>query len=173
MKRKNQIVYAGRISKEKGLEELIDTWESLEVKDFKLIIIGEGPLYENLKKNDLGSIEIIGYKENNEVLKIINESKAVVTATKLFEGQPTLLCEASALSVPAIFPDSGGIKDFFPPDNRFKFQQYNYFELGEKLQDVIDSDDIEHQGLENQKFIYDYLSEENLIDSLNSILESK
>jgi len=173
MKRKNQIVYAGRISKEKGLEELIDTWESLEVKDFKLIIIGEGPLYENLKKNDLGSIEIIGYKENNEVLKIINESKAVVTATKLFEGQPTLLCEASALSVPAIFPDSGGIKDFFPPDNRFKFQQYNYFELGEKLQDVIDSDDIEYQGLENQKFIYDYLSEENLIDSLNSILESK
>ena len=104
---------------------------------------------------------------------IRDRSKAVVTATKLFEGQPTLLCEASALSVPAIFPDSGGIKDFFPPNNRFKFQQYNYFELGEKLQDIIDSDDTGYQGLKNQKFIYDYLSEENLIGSFNSILESK
>ena len=47
-------------------------------------------------------------------MKMINESKAVVTATKLYEGQPTLLCEASVSSVPSIFPDYGGISEFFP-----------------------------------------------------------
>ena len=45
----NQIVYAGRVSKEKGILELISVWKKLNTKNYKLIIIGEGPLFEELK----------------------------------------------------------------------------------------------------------------------------
>ena len=37
--------------------------------------------------------------ENSKVLNLISNSKGIVTATKLYEGQPTLLCEVSSLGV--------------------------------------------------------------------------
>ena len=54
------------------------------------------------------SIEFLGEVEN-ESSKIIKNSRAVVTATGLFE--PTLLCEASTLGVPSVF-QNGGIGEF-------------------------------------------------------------
>tara|TARA_B100000965_G_scaffold374928_1_gene366623 strand:- start:9775 stop:10944 length:1170 start_codon:yes stop_codon:yes gene_type:complete len=172
IKRNNQIVYAGRLSKEKGLIELVKAWESINSKGYKLLIMGEGPLYAKLENlvQDSDSIELTGYKKNEEVIKIIRQSKAVVTATKLFEGQPTLLCEASAYGIPSIFPDTGGVKDFFPKDYDLKFKQHNYRELTEKLQKVIDSEDSNFIGKENQLFIQDYLDDERIYHSLNSIL---
>ena len=110
---------------------------------------------------------------NKEVLELIRESKAVVTATKLFEGQPTLLCEASALSIPSIFPDTGGIKDFFPEGYILKFEQYDYKKLSDKLEYVINSEDLDSIGINNQTFITSYLDEDKILASFNSILESK
>ncbi len=174
-KKLNQIIYAGRISKEKGLLELVNTWNSIKNNDFKLKIIGEGPLFKELQDviASSDSIDLIGYLDNNKVANIIKESKAVVTATKLFEGQPTLLCEASLLSVPSIFPSAGGMKDFFPKNYEFIFNQYDYKDLGRKLEQIIKQSNIEKVAKENHKHIKQYLDEERLFISFNEILESK
>ena len=174
-KKLNQIVYAGRISYEKGLQELVDTWIAIEKNDTKLIIIGEGPLFPSLKEKvkNLDSIELTGSMENKKVLKIIEKSKAVVTATKLYEGQPTLLCEASQLSVPSIFPDSGGIKDFFPENSKFMFEQFNYQDMKKKLEEVTNSKFLDTEGERNNKFIRHYLDNERLLNSFEEILETK
>jgi len=169
----NQIVYAGRVSKEKGILELISVWNKLNTKNYKLIIIGEGPLFDelkqSLKQND--SISLTGYKDNHEVLNIINESKAVVTATKLFEGQPTLLCEASALTTLCVFPDTGGIKEYFDKNYKFSFEQYNYVDLKVKLQSIIDSDELDLIGLELRNYILKYLDETKLQSNIEKILK--
>ena len=171
----NQIVYAGRISSEKGLQELINTWIEVEKKETKLLIIGEGPLFKSLelKVRDLDSIEIIRHMENKKVLEIIEKSKAVVTATKLYEGQPTLLCEASKLSVPSIFPNSGGIKDFFPKNSMFMFEQFNYQDLKIKLEEVINSTSLDSEGERNMRFINEYLDTDRLLDSFKKVLDTK
>ena len=70
---------------------------------------------------------------NKDVLEIISTSKAVITATKLYEGQPRLLCEASSLRTISIFPSYGGMEDFFPEDYIYKFEQFNYLDLVKKL----------------------------------------
>ena len=173
--RKKQIIYAGRISEEKGIIELLNAWNAIDTKGYKLIIVGEGPMYSEIETlvKDSNSIKLYGYRENKEVLKLIRESKAVVTATKLFEGQPTLLCEASALSTPSIFPDTGGIKDFFPEEYVLKFEQYDYKKLSDKLEHVIKSKDLESIGKNNQTFISSYLDEDKIFASFNSILEAK
>ena len=169
----NQIVYAGRVSKEKGILELISVWKKLNTKNYKLIIIGEGPLFEELKHtlNQNDSISLTGSKDNQEVLNIINESKAVVTATKLFEGQPTLLCEASALTTLCVFPDTGGIKEFFDENYEFSFEQYNYANLQEKLQVIIDSDELESVSFELRNYILKYLDETKLQTNLEKIFK--
>ena len=68
-KKEEYIVYAGRISNEKGVEELITTFLRLNYQDLKLKIIGDGPLLEILKnKYHSQNILFLGYLENKEVL---------------------------------------------------------------------------------------------------------
>ena len=125
LSKKDYIVYAGRISSEKGLEELVEVFKSPEFTNYSLKIIGEGPLLKQLKFNE--NIEFLGRLSNEEVLNIVANARAVVTCTKLYEGQPNFLCEASMLGIPSIFPRSGGIEEFFPKNYKLSYEQFNYY----------------------------------------------
>ena len=116
------IVYA-EISHEKGKATLIEAFLASNLK-IKTRLFGDGPyLNESINKYNTSLIEFCGQKTNYETLEIIKKSKAVITATKLFEGQPTLLCEASSFGVPSIFPDTGGISEFFPSNYELMYDR--------------------------------------------------
>ncbi len=165
------IVYAGRVSEEKGVEELIDAYLGSEITYLKLKIIGDGPILQKLKnkyKNE--NIDFLGEIKNKNALSLIKSSKAVVTATKLFEGQPTLLCEAASLEVPSIFPRSGGIEEFFPDSYKLSFEQFNYEDLRIKLNLLNNSDLLLEQGKISKEFITNNLSNEIILQKLNKII---
>lgn len=169
--KKRYMIYAGRISKEKGVEELITSFINCNFSDVNLKIVGSGPLLEYLKntyKNE--KIQFMNSLPNNEVLRLINNSIAVVTATKLHEGQPTLLCEASAMGIPSIFPKSGGISEFFPKDYLFSFNQFDYKDLEKKLNLVINSNNLEKIGTENKKYINKYLNKKSLLSKFEELI---
>ncbi len=164
------IIYAGRISKEKGIIELIESYLESNLKTTKLKIVGDGPLLTNLKKIYKNkNIEFLGLIDNKETLSLIKSARAVVTATKLYEGQPNLLCEASLLGVPSIFPISGGIREFFPSDYALSFQQFNYKDLTNKLNLISDSNSMERISVENHKYINNYLKEKKLINEFKKV----
>jgi glycosyltransferase involved in cell wall biosynthesis len=170
---KNYILYAGRISEEKGLSELIESFKLANLKNLKLKIIGDGPMYKNLSNRYRSEeIEFYGRVDNAEVLQLIYNSKAVVTATKLYEGQPTLLCEAATFGVPSIFPKTGGVAEFFPEKYLLTFNQFDYDDLIEKIKLLNDSKLIEQQGLESQYFINDYIGENRLMKIFNKLLDN-
>ena len=160
----NYLVYAGRISEEKGLEELINSFLESNLVNTKLKIVGEGPKSKNLiDKYGLNkNIEFIGKLENKKVLDLIRGSLAVVTGTKLFEGQPTILCEASMLSVPSIFPDSGGIKEFYPESTRLSFESNNFKQLTEKI-NLLSNKKIVFEESRNNNLYIKKLLDSNLI----------
>jgi glycosyltransferase involved in cell wall biosynthesis len=160
----NYIVYAGRISKEKGIEELLEIFLKAKINGINLKIIGSGPDLNKLRekyKDD--SINFLGKLNNEETIELIKHSLAVVTATKLFEGQPTLLCEASSLGVPSIFPRTGGISEFFPSNYPLSFEQFNYQDLLAKLLKVQDIHKMKKIGISNHEYISDYLDQEKLL----------
>ena len=168
----NYIVYAGRISEEKGIDELIKAFLDSNLNNLTLKIIGNGPLIKSLKQKYIGkSVEFIDEISNADVLEIISKSKGVVTATKLYEGQPTLLCEASTLGVPSFFPESGGITEFFPKDYVLSYKQFSYVDLRNKLKMLNNLEALSKQGKKNKEFISSYLDEQILIEKFNKVID--
>ena len=160
------MVYAGRISKEKGVKELIDAFKKAKLENMHLKIIGNGPQLQNLidlHKSDKNII-FYGSLSNQETMKIIAKANCIVTATKLWEGQPTLLCEASFFGKPSIFPNTGGISEFFPKNYGLMFEQNNYSDLITKLKLVENKDLMRKIGEKNKTYIQDYLNKIKILD---------
>mgnify|MGYP001261243322 FL=1 len=158
------ILYAGRISKEKGIIELLESFNKSNVENLNLKIIGSGPLLDYVKKiYSSNKIKFYGALDNKEVLNYINDAKAVITATKMYEGQPNLLCESSLLGKVSIFPNAGGIKEFFPPDSSFMYEQFHYDQLVEKIISLKDNVNLVSEGIKNKKFATEILSTDKLI----------
>ena len=167
------IIYAGRISAEKGIKELIEAFIDVKYEKKELYIVGDGPDLKSLKNKykDFEDIRFFGVLENNRVHELISKSKGVVTATKLYEGQPTLLCEASLMSIPSIFPKSGGIEEFFPTNYFLTYSQFDYSELSQKIKEIYSIDDISSVGLKNQNFIMKKLNKNDLRKKFEEIYE--
>ena len=82
--------------KKKGVDTLIDSFLNSNLKNNILKIVGDGPQLNYVKeKYTEKNIVFLGQISNRETIELIKKSKGVISATKLYEGQPTLLCEAS------------------------------------------------------------------------------
>lgn len=171
LKPKSYIIYAGLISEAKGSRLLIETYNSLNNFEKKLVLVGEGPLYLDLKNQfESENILFFGKLENSEVINLIQNSYSVVTNTNLYEGQPTLLFEASKLKINAIYPENGGIGEFFPPNNPFSFKTNSREELYNKLKLLNDCELVESQSKKNFEFIEKRYSTKSYLQNFEKII---
>ena len=165
----NTVVYAGRLTENKGLQELLVSWTKADTQNLKLLIIGTGELERKLKNEfKFQNIEFLGPLSNLKTIEIIKNSRAVITATKIYEGQPRLLTEASVNGVPAIFPSFGGLDEYFPKNYSLSFEQFNYDDLIKKIECINDSPLLEK--LSNEVFLKtsSILNEEKLLDQFET-----
>lgn len=164
-------IYAGRVSEEKGLRELLEVWTNLNLNNVVLRIFGDGPLKKDLKsKYNKKNIVFEGTVSNSYVLESIANSKAVITATKMFEGQPRLLCEASMLGIPSVFPLFGGMSEFFPDDYAYSFNQFDYLDLSQKIKNIFDDDLYNEEKKRIKQFSSSKLSNQKLLDLFSDIV---
>ncbi|CAD6494696.1 MAG: D-inositol-3-phosphate glycosyltransferase [Candidatus Argoarchaeum ethanivorans] len=107
-KDKNQILWIGRFTPGKGVEYLIDAFEILvkEYPDFKLLMIGRGPLKGNIEQmiRDLNLSKNIIMKEfvPNSKLPEIYQNSDVFVLPSLNEGVPRTILEAMACGIPVV-----------------------------------------------------------------------
>ena len=168
------VVFAGRLVETKGVEEILKIWERIDSKDLILEIIGSSDEKNNLsEKYSSKKIKFIGELSNQEVKRRIKTSRAVITATKLFEGQPRVLLEASSYGVPSIYPNFGGMSDFFPTDYKLSFRQFNYEDLEKKIMMLHDSKLLSDVSKEIENFLITNLSNEILNTKFKNIFNIK
>ena len=168
----NFIVYAGRITKSKGVEVLVALWKKMNFENLKLQIIGDGDQFNYLKSKYEGyDINFLGELDLEETIDLISSSRAVVTCTKMYEGQPRLLSEASICSVPSIYPSFGGMDEFFPDNYDLKFEQFNYKSLESKLHSLQDKDYLLKNSIDVHKHLKNILNPENLLSDFNKHFE--
>ena len=108
-KNENYIVSVGRLATVKNYKLLIEAFSKLsKIFNYKLVIIGDGPEYQNLQKQITGlnlenRIILTGFLENPYPL--IKNANVFVISSK-WEGFPLVLLEALALKRQIVSTDS-------------------------------------------------------------------
>lgn len=108
----HNLITVSRLSKEKGLFDLVDVVELVknEIKDIKLNLIGDGDLFDSLlayvkDKNLKDNVSFLGYMKSNDVYKEYLKSSLYVM-TSFTESFGIVLLESFTFGVPAIAFDS-------------------------------------------------------------------
>jgi len=106
-----QIIFVGRLSKEKGTETIIEISKKLS-NDMNLIIVGSGPESEKIKKisETQDNIHYLGYQTHENSIKLIRGSDILIQPS-LHEGISTTILEAMACKIPIIASNVGGNKE--------------------------------------------------------------
>ena len=132
-RKKDQIVYVGRLSKEKGVETLIKAFAilcgssetstqspcSTRLKNLKLVIVGDGADRPELEKLSTGlNVEFMGYKPSEKARRIIAESKALVSPSTCWETFGLSAAEALSEGVPPVVSNVGALPDIIQ-DGRY------------------------------------------------------
>ena len=168
------VIFAGRLVETKGVEEILKIWNKIDTKNLTLEIVGPSSGKNNLlDKYGSKKINFTGELNNNEVKRKIKTSRAVITATKLLEGQPRVLLEASSYGVPSIYPNFGGMNEFFPKDYKLSFDQFNYDDLEKKILMLHDSKLLSDESKEITKHLTSNYTEEILYRRFENILKNE
>jgi len=167
------VLYAGMLTEEKGINNLIEAWKKADIEGLKLKIAGtvDSNIIDEENFNN-PNIEFLGYVPHTKLMRIMKKSRAVITATKLLEGQPRLLCEASSFGVPSIYPSFGGMNEYFPNNYPFSFVQYNYLDLLEKLKKLIDEDLLIINSKKVHSHVAEKLNHEYLLTKFENNIKS-
>jgi glycosyltransferase involved in cell wall biosynthesis len=140
-----KFLFFSRREKIKGIEILLDAWESLNTNnsiDWKLQIIGSGSF--KIKKNKLKNLEILEFKSHKNIKKDIKNAGCFILPS-IHDPWGVVVHEMCAAGLPLILSETVGSRYTFLIDkkNGFVFEANNYKSLEKAMKDIIDSTDQE------------------------------
>jgi|SRR3989344_3571243 len=185
------VITVSRLVEKNGVGDLIEAFYILnnrykpQVASYKLVIIGDGPLHENLEFRIADyelrdHVKIIGKVLPDEVPKYLAKADVFVRPS-LSEGLGTAFLEAMAAGVPVIGTSVGGIPDFLKDPLTHARQATGLFckannpeDLAEKMHKVLSDDDLKEnlttnaRKLVEEKYNWDKIADQfkNLYDSI-------
>ena len=101
-------VYAGRLSREKGLITLMRAAESARVS---VLVAGTGPLEKTLRDEAPPGVRFLGRLPGEEVDRLLGTSRAAVVPSEWAENAPMAVLEPMVLGRPVVATRMGGIPE--------------------------------------------------------------
>ena len=166
--------YLGRLSKEKGILNLIEAIG--DIPDAKLLIAGDGPERERIEayisehKLD-GRITLLGYQNQDSIHKYITNSRFVVIPSICNENCPYSVLEAMEIGKPIVASRIGGIPELIADgENGYLYKADDINELKEKLTLLLDDDDKVNRFAQKSRDLYEsYYSPDSYYNELIKI----
>lgn len=166
--------YLGRLSKEKGILNLIEAIG--DIPNAKLLIAGDGPERERIEayisehKLD-GRITLLGYQNQDSIHKYITNSRFVVIPSICNENCPYSVLEAMEIGKPIVASRIGGIPELIADgENGYLYKADDINELKEKLTLLLDNDDKVNRFAQKSRELYEsYYSPDSYYNELIKI----
>lgn len=98
---RRQVVYAGRLSPEKGLRALVAAWTTTDTSGMELVLIGEGPLTGELAAAG-DSVRVEPWMSRSRLGDVLLQSRAAVMPSPMFETFGLAAAEAMAAGIPVV-----------------------------------------------------------------------
>lgn len=142
-KKKNWITFSGRVSRAKGVYNLIEAFKEIKRKssNIGLLIIGEetSGLKNAIQSNHLeNDIYCTGWLDYKIARLLINGNDVCVVPSLYIDPFPTVVIEAAASKCPLVVSSFGGAKEVIINNKSgFIVNPYNINELAEKVFELI------------------------------------
>ena len=138
-KKEDYYCFIGRLSHEKGAKTLIEAANQLP---YKLVIIGGGPLMEELKSVAHTNIKFVGFKQWDDIKQLVGKARFSVIPSEWYENNPLSVIEAQCLGTPVLGANIGGI----PELTDYTFSSGNIADLRLKIENMWNSK-LEYQQI--------------------------
>jgi len=145
-----QIIFAGRLSHEKGIETLIEIGKKLP-SDIQLIILGIGPEEKKIKELDKNqkNIHYLGYQNKENTISLIRGSDIMIQPS-LNEGISSSILEAMACKTVIISSNVGGNNELIK--NNFDgilIESKNIESYLINIQNIFENHELKQQLIDN------------------------
>lgn len=148
-------LYIGRLSKEKGILNLINAFSKLDAG--RLYIAGDGPERENIErivhKNNLEKrVRLLGFLSKEEVIEWTRKSRFTVIPSIGYENCPYSVLETFAIGKPVIGADIAGIPELVK--NNYSGFIYKYDDINDlacKMKILFENEKIAKEFGDNAK----------------------
>jgi len=171
------VVFAGRLSAEKGIETLLRAWALVARPGYRLVIAGDGPdgaALRELAKSCARPgqpIEFTGALSRADMRALLAGSRAVVLPSVTAETFGMSAVEAFAHGRPAIVTDLGGQRELVDHAvNGYRVSPGNERELALSIETcLISGDAVDRMGANAREIYLDRFTPERNLDRLMGI----
>lgn len=163
-------LFVGRLSKEKGLMELLQAYKLLQERGqfFPLKIIGDGPLFADIKNfivnNSLKNVELLGQLDEKSIIKYMENALALVIPSIWYEMFPLVILEAYRCKKAVIVPRFGAFNYTVDDLNTGIFFEFgNVNDLADKMDwAIFNLEQVKNMGLRARKIFEErYTADKN------------
>lgn len=168
--REHMILFAGRVSREKNLEVMINAARLLKNENYRFVVAGTGPGYEHYTKMvdraGLGDLfDFVGFVDNADLPEYYAAADAFCMPST-FETQGIVTLEAMACGIPVIGADYLALKDLIVNgENGEKFPAGDYMACARKIRKVINN-------IESYKGMWDTAKQYSLQKTTDRLLDA-
>ena len=106
-KEDSYVVFVGRLSKEKGIENIAGTAKLLP--EYTFVVAGSGPDEGMLK--DIPNIKLAGFLTGEKLTKLMGNAKVLLLPSVCYENCPLSILEAHCMGVPVVTMNNGGMAE--------------------------------------------------------------
>ena len=173
-------MYIGRLSKEKGILNLIEAFSSIEGR--KLFVAGDGPekqrIEEIIKERHLKDrIILLGHINQEEVKQYLSKARFVVVPSIWYENCPYSVMETLAIGKPVIGANIAGIPELVEDKvNGLLYKYDSVSDLESKMKILYENPELAKEyGKNAKKIAIDNYGKEKyynqIIDIYNKVLK--